>query len=101
MKRLIIFLIILLLALAVVPMVVANRHDVVVHIAALSVDVSLPLYLVFFVGLLAGVVLMGVVASSSRVKARLHALKAEREVKQLAARLRGYEEAEKDHEQGA
>ncbi len=92
MKRFIFLIIIIILAAIVVPLVVANRHDVVVHIAAMGVDVSMPLYLVFFSGLLMGVVVMGVAATSARMKARLRAHRAEREAKRLSERLRSFED---------
>lgn len=89
MKRFLTLLIFVVAAIVVVPLVVTNRHDVILHLYPFGLDLALPLYAVFFAGFILGVLMMGFVSISSRMKASFDVFKAQREVKRLTERLNG------------
>jgi uncharacterized integral membrane protein len=96
MRRLLLWIVLLPLALAIVLFAVANRGAVTVSLDPFSQEspafaATLPLFVVIFAALVLGVLLGGIAVSIGKLRWRLAAHRAERE----AARLKETAEAER------
>jgi uncharacterized integral membrane protein len=81
-----------LLAAVVVLFIVANRGIVEVNLWPLPYLVDLPLYLVFFIGLFAGILLAGAIGMVRRARSFARARRAEKEARRLQTEVDALEQ---------
>lgn len=87
MRRLFSTLITLAFAAALIYVAVANRHLVTVFLAPTALALDLPVYLLFFAGLICGVVLSALVSARPRLRRFWRQRKAERRAEKAESRL--------------
>ncbi len=92
MKRFFTNLTLFLFAAVVVLFIVANRGAVTVSLWPLPYLVDLPLYLVFFIGLFAGILLAGVIGMVRRARSFARARRAEKEARRLQTEVDALEQ---------
>lgn len=92
MKRFLSNLALIILATIVVLFIVANRGTVTVSLWPLPFEVDLGLYLVFFIGLFAGIGLTLVVVSVKRARSFARARRAEKETRRLQTEVDSLEQ---------
>lgn len=93
MKKFIMALPIWVVAIVLVFFVVSNRHAVSVNLYPLSSSLEMPLYLVFFMGLMLGLILAGFVLLLRRVNAATKIYMAKRENARLRSKVVDMEKA--------
>lgn len=81
-----------IVAAVVVLFIVANRGKVEISLWPLPYLVDLPLYLVFFIGLFAGMVLAGAIGVIRRARSFARARRAEKESRRLQAEVDSLEQ---------
>ncbi len=81
-----------IVAVVVVLFIVANRGKVEISLWPLPYLVDLPLYLVFFIGLFAGMVLAGAIGVIRRARSFARTRRAEKESRRLQAEVDSLEQ---------
>lgn len=93
MRKLLIWLPLALIAVILVTFIVANRHAVDLVLLPGATALSVPLYLVFFLGIFAGLALAALFQIVSRLRSGFRERRHQREVNTLKAQVSELEEA--------